>query len=204
MLPCEAVSARTAGSIRWLASSSSSASLPITSRSTGAGTRSTAGRCRAPASCAIREFTSAASGAQTLTGPDTGCREQECKGAGHVRQRDPRPVLPAVAQRSADAQAQQRQQPAQRAAGTAQHDAGAGGDHPDAGGSLVRGRLPVDADPGQDAAAGGRVLAQHRGPGVAVVAGRRLAEEDRGRRVQCAPSPPPGSGWRPAGSCAVR
>ena len=64
-------SLRTAGSIRWLESSSSSASLPITRRSTGAGTRNTAGRCRALARAAISEFTSALSGAQRFTGPES-------------------------------------------------------------------------------------------------------------------------------------
>ncbi len=91
----------------------------------------------------------------------------------HIRHRHPAPVLPAVAQLAAQTQAQQRQQPGQRAAVTVENDAEARMDDRYAGRARGSGRrFPRRTDLGQEAAPGRSRFIQQRLAAVAVKARR--------------------------------
>ena len=99
-----------------------------------------------------------------FTGPGqlvVGDREQQR--ADLVLEADPRHVLAAVAKPGAQAQREQRLEPAQHPAARRQHQAGAHQHHPRA--RMLRGRrrgLPVLAELGQETATGGAVSSTMR------------------------------------------
>ncbi len=174
-----------AGSIRWLASRSSSASLPITSRSAGRRNAQQRRPVQRPGQLGHQGVHVGGFRGATIHRAGQRGRQQETERGGHIGQGDPGPVLPAVAERPADAQRAAAAAAVPRAppdrlsttpsAGvTTRTPAGASwaaASHS----TQIRAMMPAPC---------GRFLAQHGSAGVAVIARAGLADEDLRRRVQ--------------------
>src|SRR6516164_2974857 len=103
-----------------------------------------------------------------------------------VEAMDPREVLPSRSERPADAAAEGREHPGQRAAGSLEYETGAQGNRPYAGTRRARGfAFPLDAQPREEVVARRRVLRERFAAVGAVVADGAGADERVRRLARC-------------------